>query len=130
MADFNYANVTPIPFKSGGTIAINRFVKQDTTQDRAVLQAAAASDQFFGTSTEAGTSTNFIGVQGYGIAKVEAGAAVSRGDQVTSDASGRAVTAATGNNVAGKALQAAGAAGDIIEVYLHGGPNVNGPTTP
>lgn len=130
MADFNLANVTAMPFRSNGTIAINRFVKQDTSLDRCVVQAAAGTDKIFGVSTEAGTATNFIGVQGYGIAKVEAGAAVSKGNQVTSDGSGRAVNVATGDNPAGIALTAAGAAGDIIEVYLHGGPNVTGPTTP
>jgi hypothetical protein len=129
MADFNYANVTPIPFKSGGTIAINRAVKQDTTQDRAVLQAAAASDVVLGFATEAGTSSNFIGVQAFGIAKAEAGAAISRGDQLTVDASGRVITAVTGNNTCAKALMAAGAAGDIIEVLVNA-VNTNGPTTP
>lgn len=131
MADFNKANISDLPFKSGGTIAINRWVKQDTTQDRAVLQAAAASDVLLGVAQEAGTSSNHIGVQSASgtIAKIEAGAAVTRGDQLTTDGSGRAITAVTGNNTGGKALMAAGAAGDIIEVLLST-PNTNGPTTP
>lgn len=129
MADFNLANVSPLPFKSGGTIAINRAVKQDTSQNRAVVQAAAASDVVLGFATEAGTSSNYIGVQAFGIAKAEAGAAISIGDQLTVDSSGRVITAVTGNNTCGKALMAAGAAGDIIEVFANAN-NTNGPTTP
>ncbi len=54
-----------------------------------------------------------------GINKVEAGAAVSSGDQVTTDSVGRAVThvSGAGNSIAGKALDAASAAGEIIRVY-------------
>jgi hypothetical protein len=55
-----------------------------------------------------------------GIAKVEAGAAVSVGDAIGSDNVGRAITAVSGagNFTAGKALTAATAAGDIIEVQF------------
>jgi hypothetical protein len=130
MADFNLANVTALPFRSNGVIAINRFVKQDTSLDRCVVQAAAGTDKIFGVATEAGTASNFIGVQCFGIAKVEAGAAVAKGAMVTSDGSGRGILAVTSDNPQGIALTAAGAAGDIFEVLLHGGPNVTGPTTP
>lgn len=53
------------------------------------------------------------------IARVVAGAAVAALAKVASDASGRAVTAASGNHVLGKALTAAAQAGDVIEVQLH-----------
>ena len=53
-----------------------------------------------------------------GIVKVVAGAAVAVGDKVQSDASGRAITAASGDHVLGKAVSAAGAAGDVISVLL------------
>ena len=54
-----------------------------------------------------------------GINKVEAGAAVSVGDQVTSDATGRAITFTSGAGgwIAGFALDAASGAGEIIRVY-------------
>lgn len=54
----------------------------------------------------------------YGTAVVEAGAAVTAGAKVASDASGRAVTQAGTAESAGIALQAALAAGDLIEVLL------------
>lgn len=55
-----------------------------------------------------------------GTVKVQAGAAVTRGAEVTCDATGRAidVVGTTGTKVIGIALEAAGAAGVFIEVLL------------
>jgi Uncharacterized conserved protein (DUF2190) len=53
-----------------------------------------------------------------GIAPVTASAAITVGALVRSDADGRASAAATGNQAVGVALQAAAAAGDIINVLL------------
>lgn len=49
--------------------------------------------------------------------KVVAGAAVAAGADVTSDASGRAVTSSSGNYIAGKARTAAANAGELITLY-------------
>lgn len=54
-----------------------------------------------------------------GVVKVVAGDAVTRGAKVQSDALGRAITAASGDHVLGRALETAGAAGDIIAVLLN-----------
>lgn len=53
-----------------------------------------------------------------GVAKVVAGAAVDAGVKGQSDASGRVILAASGDHVLCKTLQAAGAAGEVIEVLL------------
>jgi hypothetical protein len=53
-----------------------------------------------------------------GISKVVAGAAVTVGADVMSDASGRAVTATATNRRLGVALATAGGAGEIIPVLL------------
>lgn len=53
-----------------------------------------------------------------GISIVEAGAAVANGANVTSDAAGRAITAAAGNEILGHALETAPAAGVMIAVVL------------
>ena len=69
-----------------------------------------------------------IGVHIAGIARVIAGAAIAKGDRLSSDATGRAVpiTAGTGNNwCAGVAWTAAAAAGDVIDVYLTPGVTTN-----
>lgn len=54
-----------------------------------------------------------------GINKVEAGASVTRGDEVTTDSTGRVVAHVSGAGgwIAGFALDAASASGEIIRVY-------------
>ena len=54
----------------------------------------------------------------YGTAVVEAGAAVAQGAKVASDAAGRAITQTGTAETAGIAMQAATAAGELIEVLL------------
>jgi hypothetical protein len=53
-----------------------------------------------------------------GVSKVVAGAALAAGLDVTSDSTGRAVAAATGDEVAGTTMGAATGAGSIIPVLL------------
>lgn len=53
-----------------------------------------------------------------GVSIVEAGAAITNGALVTTDNTGRAVTAATGNLVHGRAHETASAAGVRIAVLL------------
>lgn len=52
------------------------------------------------------------------IVKVLAGDAVSQDAKVQSDATGRAIAAASGDHVQGTALTAASGAGELIEVLL------------
>lgn len=54
-----------------------------------------------------------------GVSIVEAGGAVAVGDLVSSDATGRAKKAATGEYVLGQALETASGAGIQIAVLLH-----------
>ncbi len=54
------------------------------------------------------------------ISRVKVGAAVTAGDLLTTDATGRAIHAVTtGHHIFGKALQTATAAGQIITVLLN-----------
>lgn len=53
-----------------------------------------------------------------GVVPVVAGAAITRGDLVASDASGKVVTAAQNDEILGRAMKAAGADGDVIPVLL------------
>lgn len=105
-------------YTAGGTINPYRFVKFGGS-DTALLQAAAATDALIGVSGQVGAASGeVLDVTLVGIAEVTAGDAITRGNQVTSDANGKAVVAATGNVVAGKAMMSA-SAGDIIPVLLH-----------
>lgn len=53
-----------------------------------------------------------------GVVKVRAGAAITAGDDVSVDASGRAVTAITGDVVAGRAMEDASGANVVVAVLL------------
>jgi len=53
-----------------------------------------------------------------GTTKVVAGAAITKGARITTGATGKAEAAATGDYVIGRALEAAAADGDIIEIML------------
>jgi len=53
-----------------------------------------------------------------GVSKVEAGAAVSAGALVMSDAAGLAIAHTTTNHAVGRAITAAGASGELISVLL------------
>jgi len=53
-----------------------------------------------------------------GPSKVVAGAAITYGNLLTCDASGRAIVCVSGSYVLGRAIEAAGAAGDVISAVL------------
>lgn len=98
-----------------------RIVKHGAA-DGEVIMAAAAADKSIGVTTEiasaAGETADIIKT---GLANVEYGGAVTRGDPLTSDASGRAVVAApaAGANVRliGYA-EVSGVLGDIGQVAI------------
>ena len=91
----------------------------------AVATSARRSCSIAGAAAKAlGVSRNKVDAAGRavtvvtgGIAKVKAGAAVTVGAEVASDASGKAVPGST--NPIGKAITAAGAVDEIIEVQLY-----------
>jgi hypothetical protein len=94
-----------------GTVAANRFVTPSGAQ-------AGADANTLGVARSGGVSGDKIPVDVLGTAVVEAGAAISEGATLETDASGRAVTWATSGPKVGIALEAAGAAGQFIEVLL------------
>lgn len=94
-----------------GTVTANRFVTAAGAQ-------ALADANTLGVCRQGGVSGDKVTVDVIGTAIVEAGAAVSAGATVKSDASGRAITWATSGAKVGLALEAATAAGQLIEVLL------------
>lgn len=112
-------------YDAGGALNANSIVKFGAA-DLQVFQAAAATDKLMGVTTEISTvSGDRVDVVLLGIAEVKLGGTVTRGDRITSDASGNGVAAApsagTNNWVVGTAL-ISGVAGDLISVII-------GPTT-
>jgi len=108
-----------LDFAAGAAIAPRRIVKFDAAANT-VIQSAAATDLHIGVyqgevAAKAGEDAA-IGVDG--IVEVEAGAAITQGATLTSDAQGRAVTAATGNHAWGTALGSAAGAGAVIKARI------------
>jgi len=125
MSFSNYAGTEPIGLIAGAAIVRRRFVKVSAAQT--VINTVAATDMAVGVATESEATAGLnVPVQMFGVAQVEAGAAIAAGAQVTSDASGRAATVAAGNTSYGIAITAAAAAGETVMVLL-ATPNVNGP---
>lgn len=108
-------------FTAGGAIAPFRLVRLSAADT--VVQASAATDAIIGVQNDVGpASGERTDVVMVGMAFVEAGAAFALGALLTSDAQGRAITAApaTGvnNRIVGIAIDAALAAGDIVRVQI------------
>jgi len=106
---------------AGGVIAAYRIVKFGSS-DTAAVQAAAATDSLIGVSELGATASgNSVSVIVEGIARVEYGGNVTRGQLLTSDANGKAVAAApaagVNNRVVGVA-QVSGVSGDIGGVQI------------
>lgn len=81
-------------YLAGAAIAAYRIVKFDTT-DGTVIQSAAATDKSIGVTTEIpAASGETVDVVKTGLTYVEYGGTVARGDLLTADSVGRAVTAA------------------------------------
>lgn len=104
-------------YKAGAAILPYQIVKLDS--DGQAVPASAATDKAIGVSgaveSEAGSHAD---IHRLGIVPVMLGGTVAIGTELTANASGYAVAAATaGNESIGRAEQAGGA-GEIIEVFL------------
>jgi hypothetical protein len=108
-------------FTAAGAITKRRIVKFDAS-DTTVVQGAAATDALIGVAAELDVASGErVDVHMVGAVEVEYGGAVTRGDLLTSDANGKAVTAApaagVNNGVIGRAMNS-GVLGDIGSVHL------------
>lgn len=108
-------------FKAEAAVPAFTIVKHGTA-DGQVLSGAAVADKLFGVSTDiAAAIGERCDVIVYGIADILYGGAVARGDLLTSDASGRAVTAApaagVNNRIIGVAV-VSGVAGDVGQAAI------------
>lgn len=114
-------NLPASPFTSGAAIAPRRFVK--FSADRTVIQATAATDAIIGVSDSVGASAAGQTVDVYQLGthiEVDAGGNLTRGGEITSDANGKAVTAAPAAGATCRTagiVQASYVAGDVAE-YL------------
>lgn len=116
-------NLRTLSFEANADLSSNQyhFVKLSTDGQLAV---AGDGEDAVGVLLDVPDTAGHVGAVAIaGVSKVKAGAAVSIGDDVASDASGRGVTAVTSDVVLGTALQAASEAGEIISVLIQKKPN-------
>jgi hypothetical protein len=91
------------------------IAKVDTDEDVILCGDGQAA---LGVIREGAVANKPVSVQVAGFAKVSAGAAFNAGVLVASDTNGQAVLATTGEFAIGMAMQAAGAANEIVTVLL------------
>ena len=95
--------------QAGGNYSANQYHFVVTASDGQIDPVAAAGGAADGKAAS---------VVIFGVARVKAGVAIAVGQEVASDASGKAKASATGNRVLGRALEASSADGDIIKILF------------
>lgn len=114
---------------AGAAVAKNRIVKFGAS-DTAAVQAAAATDLLIGVSDNLGASSGEpFDVIIDGIALVQYGGNVTRGDLLTSDADGKAIAAAPAATASARVIGVAmvsGVSGDIGSVRIAPSSVTNG----
>lgn len=120
MANENTQTIT-LSAVAATAVRQRRFVIQTATGITEATAGADAVGVSFGSVPDtAGTSRAIAVVTNQGCrVEVEAGAAVTVGADIMSDAQGRVVAATATNAILGKALTAASAAGEIVEVLFN-----------
>ncbi len=105
---------------AGAAVAARRIVKFGSA-DTAVVQAAAATDLSIGVADLGAASGEYCDVIIDGIALVEYGGNVTRGQLLTADADGKAIAAAPAGGANARVIGVAmlsGVSGDIGSVRL------------
>jgi hypothetical protein len=124
----NFEGSTPQSWIAGGAITANRLVMSDTTEGQ-VIATTGITSQALAVSLHTLASGDVGDFQTFGVAKLEAAAAISLNDEVMPDSGGGGKIATSSGATArsvGIALQAAGGGGEIIMVKL-ALPVVKGP---
>lgn len=103
---------------TGSTIAKHRIVKKATSAVDAVTPATTGADVIYGVTMQAIINGYAGDVQVEGRAIVEAGAAITIGQNVTGGTGGKGAVAGAAANIIGVAASAAAADGDLIEVDI------------
>lgn len=116
MATQNLQNISPISLNAGESIAAGQPCKIGSA-DKTVIKATANTDIIVGISLVSAAADEQVPLQDDGIAKLQAGGTITRGDRVMWVATGKVVTATSGRPVIGYALESA-VSGDWFAVQL------------
>lgn len=109
----------PVTREAASELTAFRFVKVHTEDPAKVEMADTAGEQVLGIVEADFSEGAEVPVRTAGVKFVEAGAAVSQGETVCTDAGGRAVAVKSDTDApAGRAMSAAVQAGDRIGILL------------
>lgn len=111
-----YRPALTVTYEAGAAVEKNRIVKFSAS-GKVVHSTATAADAHIGVTDRPAQTGYDVDVIVAGIVPVEFSAAVTRGAQVQSDATGKAAPATAGDRVVGIAMESA-AAGDVQPVLL------------
>lgn len=115
-----HSNLFAKGFKAGAAVAAKRIVKFGSS-DTEVIQGALATDSLIGVADLAAASGGEVDVIMGGVAIVEYGGNVTRGQLLTADANGKAVAAApsagVNNRIIGIAM-VSGVSADLGSVLI------------
>jgi hypothetical protein len=121
MAIYNDLHSVGSTFVAAADLSAQQFRFMRQTAAFAVNVCAASTDVPVGVLQNKPLAGEAVDLGLIGTTKVVAGAAIAAGAEVMSDAQGRAITATgAGNSVFGRAVSAATAAGQIIELLIPG----------
>ena len=111
---YNPGSALSGPNGSGQYLAVGLSASADRTS----LLASSAGQAIYGILQNSPAQGDSCDVCIVGCSKAVAGAAVTRGDQLAVDTSGRLVTATSGKVIVGQAMESAGAANVIFEAFI------------
>lgn len=113
------SNLTCVTLEAGGDLSAGQYRFVELASDAQVDVVSAAGGDAVGVlQNDPSAAGRVATVAVMGVTKLVAGAAVAAGDKLQAGADGRALTAASGDVVLGRALTAAAQAGDVIECLL------------
>ena len=106
------------PMIAEEALATEYLIVKFGTTDEKLKKGAAATDKLIGVAQGKAKANEKVNVMFTGITLVKAGAAITRGDMLTSDASGEATPTTTAKNIVVGMALASAADGDVIPMVL------------
>jgi len=103
---------------ASGDLAASQFYAVKLTGARVVDLASAGGEPIYGILQNTPLAGQAADIGILGVSKAAAGAAFAAGAQLMTDTTGRLITATSTNHRVAVALEAAGAAGQIVTVAL------------
>lgn len=115
----NQPLVSPITLIAGADLSTHQYKLVKEAGAGTCVLCAAVTDVPTGVLQNKPGSGKAATIAQQGKLKVVAGAAIAAGADVMSDTSGRVITQTSTNPIWGRALEAAGVAGQLIAVEVH-----------